>query len=76
MDLLGTIEEYKGQGAGSLILKHGCELADKEGVECYIASSPAGKRLYERFGFVFTEWIDLPYGHRDDFGIRQPCKVK
>ena len=72
MELLMTAEEYKGKGAGSMILKHGCYLADEDGVECYIDSSPRAKPLYERFGWVFTKQEPLPMDYHYNFGIRQP----
>ncbi|CAI7676523.1 unnamed protein product [Penicillium pancosmium] len=65
-------EAYKGQGAGSLILQHGCELADKDKLECYIDSSPRGKRVYEKFGFVFTKHVPLPMHYKYHFGVRRP----
>lgn len=72
MELLCTAEAYKGQGAGSLILQRGCELADKDKLECYIDSSPRGKRVYEKFGFVFTKHVPLPMHYSYHFGVRRP----
>ena len=72
MELLMTIPEYKGKGAGSLILKHGTDLADRDQLECYIDSSPRGKKVYEKHGFVFTKVDQLPMGYHYNFGIRQP----
>lgn len=72
MELLQTSQSFKGKGAGSLILKHGCDLADQNGVECYIDASPAGRPLYERFGFVFTKQEKLPMDYHYNFGIRPP----
>lgn len=72
MELLGTAEAYKGKGAGSMILEFGCDLADKDGLECYIDASPRGKPVYEKFGFVFTEVEQLPMDYYYNFGIRQP----
>ncbi len=77
MELLGTVGEYKGQGAGSMILKYGCDLADQDGLEAYIDFSPAGKPLYERFGWVFTKETKLPrFEYSYHFGIRQPKEKK
>lgn len=72
MELLCTAEPYKGHGAASLILQHGCELADKDTIECYIDSSPRGKRVYEKFGFVFTKQEPLPMDYHYHFGVRKP----
>ncbi|KEQ87903.1 acyl-CoA N-acyltransferase [Aureobasidium pullulans EXF-150] len=72
MELLMTAEGHKGRGAGSLILKHGIALADEAQVECYIDASPAGRRLYERHGFVFSKQEKLPMDYQYNFGIRMP----
>ncbi|GKT86577.1 GNAT family acetyltransferase [Colletotrichum tofieldiae] len=52
LDTLVTHPDYQRRGAGSLLLKWGCELADENGVGAYVDASKAGKGLYERFGFV------------------------
>ena len=81
MELLATTPEYQGQGAASLILQYGCDLADGDGLECYIDSSPAGLKLYEKFGWVFPpeENLRMPrfeeFGYEEAFGIRKPRKT-
>ncbi|EFQ32953.1 acetyltransferase [Colletotrichum graminicola] len=52
LDTLVTHPDYQRRGAGSMLLKWGCELADEDGVGAYVDASKAGKGLYERFGFV------------------------
>ena len=42
---------YQKQGAGTALIKWGINLADKEGTECYVESSPAARRLCVRSGF-------------------------
>ncbi|KAK3068668.1 hypothetical protein LTR53_013582 [Teratosphaeriaceae sp. CCFEE 6253] len=78
MELLVTAEGNKGRGAGTMILQYGCSLADQEKVECYIDSSPAGKPLYEKFGWVFTREEVMPrfeeLQYKQHFGIRQPVE--
>jgi GNAT superfamily N-acetyltransferase len=71
MELLMTAEGYKGRGSGGLILEHGTRLADEEQVECYIDASPAGRRLYERHGFVFSKQEKLPMDYHYNFGVRK-----
>ncbi|KAJ5999374.1 acetyltransferase [Penicillium sp. IBT 35674x] len=44
--------DYWRRGAGSMIVKWGCDLADKEGVSAYLDSSKDGAPLYQKFGFV------------------------
>ena len=50
--MLGTHPDYRGRGAGSVLIKYGCDLADKNGVGAYVDASKAGAPLYAKFGFV------------------------
>jgi predicted N-acetyltransferase YhbS len=50
--MLGTHPDYRKRGAGSMLVKWGCDLADREGVAAYVDASSNGAPLYERFGFV------------------------
>ncbi|KAK2003093.1 acetyltransferase [Colletotrichum falcatum] len=52
LDTLVTHPDYQRRGAGSMLLKWGCELVDEGEVGAYVDASKAGKELYERFGFV------------------------
>ncbi|KAL4954834.1 acyl-CoA N-acyltransferase [Aspergillus filifer] len=52
LDTLATHPDYQRRGAGSMLLRWGCELADKDGVALYVDASKAGAPLYQRFGFV------------------------
>ncbi|KAJ5652712.1 hypothetical protein N7507_010138 [Penicillium longicatenatum] len=52
LDTLCTHPDYWRRGAGSMIVKWGCDLADKEGVSAYLDSSKEGAPLYQKFGFV------------------------
>ncbi|KAG8169239.1 hypothetical protein KVR01_001988 [Diaporthe batatas] len=46
-------------GAGSALLKWGCELADREKTTAWLESSPVGYSLYKKFGFEPVEVADL-----------------
>ena len=35
-----------------MLVKWGCDLADRDGVKAYVDGSKDGAPLYERFGFV------------------------
>lgn len=35
-----------------MLVKWGCELADKEGVSAYVDATKAGAPLYAKYGFV------------------------
>ncbi|KAI8714835.1 N-acetyltransferase domain-containing protein [Fusarium sp. LHS14.1] len=52
LDTLATHPDYQRRGAGSMLMKWGCDLADKNRVGAYVDASKAGAPLYERFGFV------------------------
>ncbi|KPM38034.1 hypothetical protein AK830_g8534 [Neonectria ditissima] len=52
LDTVGTHPDYRQRGAGSLLVKWGCDLADENGVATYVDASKAGAPLYKRFGFV------------------------
>lgn len=43
---------FQGRGVGGLLVQHACDnLIDKEGRDCYLESSTAGRKLYLKFGF-------------------------
>ncbi|KAK6851278.1 hypothetical protein PG987_000912 [Apiospora arundinis] len=46
-----TSPEYRRKGAGSLMMKWGCDLADQLGLPGWIEASPEGNYLYKVFGF-------------------------
>ncbi|OKL55430.1 hypothetical protein UA08_09307 [Talaromyces atroroseus] len=51
LDTVVTHPAYQGKGAGSMLVKWGCDLADQEGVAVYVDASDVGASLYQRFGF-------------------------
>jgi predicted N-acetyltransferase YhbS len=52
LDTVATHPDYQRRGAGSMLVKWGCELADVEGVAAYVDASKNGAPLYAKFGFV------------------------
>ncbi|KAJ5781199.1 Acyl-CoA N-acyltransferase [Penicillium paradoxum] len=62
LDMLGVHPAYNGKGLGTRLLKWGIERADAQGVETYLSASPAGKPLYEKYGFrgvdIFSPYPD------------------
>lgn len=50
--MLGTHPDYRGRGAGSSLVRWGCDLADENGVGAYVDATRSGAPLYARFGFV------------------------
>jgi ribosomal protein S18 acetylase RimI-like enzyme len=56
IDPLGVLPERQGQGIGSRLLSHFCEIADTEGSMAYLETDQEQNvRLYERFGFTVEE---------------------
>ncbi|KAJ4301229.1 hypothetical protein N0V90_003320 [Kalmusia sp. IMI 367209] len=75
--------EYQRKGAGSMLVKWGCDRADKSQLPVFLEASDAGKGLYQKYGFetVHTEWFDLSKYDPSSTGleantcmIRQPKK--
>lgn len=54
--------EYQRQGHGTMLMQHICEDVDRHGRYGYVLASPAGVRLYSKFGFEAVGQVDTPYG--------------
>jgi GNAT superfamily N-acetyltransferase len=52
LDMLCTRADYRCRGAGSMLVRWGCEIADSEGAGAYIDATKAGAPLYAKQGFV------------------------
>lgn len=52
LDTLATHQNHGRRGAGSVLVRWGCEKADEAGVQAYLEASPMGAPLYARHGFV------------------------
>jgi GNAT superfamily N-acetyltransferase len=52
LDTLATLAKHERRGAGSLLVKWGCDRADEAGVEAYLEASEIGAPMYARHGFV------------------------
>lgn len=65
LQVLVSHPKYQRRGAGGMLIKYGCDVADAKGVLCALGASEAGYSLYTRHGFavVETSETDLrPYG--------------
>ncbi|PWY75984.1 acyl-CoA N-acyltransferase [Aspergillus sclerotioniger CBS 115572] len=51
LDTLLTHPGYQRQGAGSMLIRWGCDRADHDGLPIWVDASPEGAVLYQRFGF-------------------------
>ncbi|KAH5683347.1 hypothetical protein HBI64_042520 [Parastagonospora nodorum] len=59
LDTLVTMGQHERRGAGSMLVRWGCEKADEAGVQAYLEASPMGAPMYARHGFVALPEIEL-----------------
>ncbi|KAL1867671.1 hypothetical protein Daus18300_006226 [Diaporthe australafricana] len=59
LGILAATPNYPRLGAGTALLKWGCELADRENKTAWLEASPGGYPLYRRFGFEDVDVQDL-----------------
>lgn len=52
LDIVATHPDYQRQGAASMLVKWGCDLADIERVSTYVSASKKGASLYTKFDFL------------------------
>lgn len=45
---------HQRRGAGALLLKWGCDEADRLGIDSYLEATTKGRPLYEKYGYVKT----------------------
>jgi ribosomal protein S18 acetylase RimI-like enzyme len=57
LDYITTDPERQKSGIGSLLLESGIREADKAGMKCYVMSTEAGLRLYEKHGFKIVKRV-------------------
>lgn len=63
LELIGTLPDRQGKGAGSAMLRLLLELCDREGLPAYLESSnPDNDPFYARHGFKPTPPFALPRG--------------
>lgn len=43
--------EHQRQGVGSMLLRWGCEMADRDKLGSFVMASPNGLLFYRKFGF-------------------------
>ncbi|KAI7715111.1 hypothetical protein KC353_g6337, partial [Hortaea werneckii] len=51
LEIIATHPQYRGRGAGSMMINWGLERADQDNVEAYLEASPEAVSLYEKLGF-------------------------
>lgn len=64
--------EEQGRGVGSVLMRHGTELADEDGWIAYLNASPEGVPVYERYGFRTVMTSEFEHGIRTYHMVREP----
>jgi GNAT superfamily N-acetyltransferase len=59
LDTLVTLQAHERRGAGSMLVRWGCEKADEVGVEAFLEASPMGAPMYARHGFQPVKKVEL-----------------
>lgn len=59
LDTLVTLPQHERRGAGSMLVRWGCEKADEAGVEAYLEASPIGAPMYARHGFLAVKEVEI-----------------
>jgi hypothetical protein len=52
LSILVTHPEQQRRGAGSTLIKWGCDLADEKNLPTYLEATPAGYPVYKKQGFA------------------------
>jgi predicted N-acetyltransferase YhbS len=54
--------DHQRQGVGSMLMQSVCDKADENNLDAFVMSSPAGIRLYSKFGFKATGIVQTSQG--------------
>lgn len=74
LSALFTHPKFQGRGIGSALLEYGHEMADREGIPCFLIGTPVGHPFYVHkgwneigeFGIDLKDWVEG--GERGDLG--------
>lgn len=75
LSILATHPDHHRKGAGGKLVKWGTDLADEQGIECYLEASIEGRPLYERLGFRVVKEVPFKLENfgRPDLGTDFNC---
>ncbi|CAM1508042.1 Fc.00g048900.m01.CDS01 [Cosmosporella sp. VM-42] len=51
LELIAVRKEWMGKGAASSLMRWGVNLADAEGLPCFLEATPNARPVYEKYGF-------------------------
>lgn len=73
LDICAVDPAYQRRGVGNQLVEWGVKKADEQGLDAVVESSPFGRGLYEKHGFVFEKMVQLqatgPYADRSHGGF-------
>ena len=69
LDIIHTHPSHQGLGAGAQLVKWGTDLADRERVQCYVESSPAGYPLFRNCGFEDVAEMEIELNRYKKKGV-------
>ncbi|KAK0739452.1 hypothetical protein B0T21DRAFT_400567 [Apiosordaria backusii] len=72
--LIATRPDYKGSGAGRLLMEWGIRKVDEEGYAAYLEATPQGKPLFEKYGFRVEEVAEHVDGNYVECSMRRDAK--
>jgi len=74
--MIGTLPEYQARGAGGKLIRWGCDLADRDGLEVYLDSTAWAKKVYEKHGFEEKASVEMPSGNYVESFMVRPARNK
>lgn len=83
IEMLSTHPDHQRRGAGAMLMKWGCDIADSLGLSAFVQATHEGQHLYGKFGFVDKEgWITFPVSEKHKgkpeagcFNLDRPAKA-
>ena len=73
LELVATSHEYKGYGAGRMLLEWVCGEADREGAAVFVETNTNIVKFYDRFAFEVVERLKMP---GEDYGYEEWVMVR
>ncbi|MCJ1485555.1 hypothetical protein MMC06_005730 [Schaereria dolodes] len=73
LELLATLPEHQGRGAGGKLIRWGLEQADRDGLATYVEAFAAGVPVYEHFGWKNLSKVVIIGGHFAEFCMVRPA---
>ncbi|ETN37123.1 uncharacterized protein HMPREF1541_08113 [Cyphellophora europaea CBS 101466] len=76
MELLATVQEAKGKGAGRLLVEELGRVADAKGVVAFVETNNIVVEFYRKMGWVVKEQLAMPggVGYEEYILVREPKK--